>query len=204
MARRKGTSSTAVRTSAVSLVPIERIERAILLLRGHRVMLDADLANLYGVETGALTRAVRRNANRFPADFMFQLTKQEFEDLRRQSGISSVWGGRRYAPYAFTEQGVAMLSSVLRSERAVLVNIEIMRAFVQLRQMLSSHVELARKLAGLEKKYNAQFKIVFRCDPPVDEPSRFRKQEPDRFRSAERSPLAIEAEPREQGPVSAQ
>ena len=161
MVRRKGTSGTAVRTSAVSLVPIERIERAILLLRGHRVMLDADLANLYGVETGALTRAVRRNANRFPVDFMFQLTKQEFEDLRRQSGISSVWGGRRYAPYAFTEQGVAMLSSVLRSERAVLVNIEIMRAFVQLRQMLSSHADLARKLAGLERKYDAQFKVVF-------------------------------------------
>ena len=159
MVRRKGTASTAVRTSAVSLVP--RIERTILLLRGHRVMLDADLANLYGVETGALTRAVRRNANRFPADFMFQLTKQEFEDLRRQSGISSVWGGRRYAPYAFTEQGVAMLSSVLRSERAVLVNIEIMRAFVQLRQMLSSHADLARKLAGLERKYDAQFKVVF-------------------------------------------
>ena len=138
MVRRKGASSTAIRTSVVSLVPIERVERAILLLRGHRVMLDADLANLYGVETGALTRAVRRNANRFPADFMFQLTKQEFEDLRRQSGISSAWGGRRYAPYAFTEQGVAMLSSVLRSERAVLVNIEIMRAFVQLRQMLAS------------------------------------------------------------------
>ena len=102
---------------------------------------------------------------------MFQLTKQEFEDLRRQSGISSVWGGRRYAPYAFTEQGVAMLSSVLRSERAVLVNIEIMRAFVQLRQMLSSHADLARKLAGLEKKYDAQFKIVFDAirqlmDPP--------------------------------------
>jgi hypothetical protein len=124
-------------------------------------MLDADLAGLYGVETGALTRAVRRNANRFPTDFMFRLTKQEFEDLRRQSGISSKWGGRRYAPYAFTEQGVAMLSSVLRSERAVLVNIEIMRAFVQLRQMLASHADLARKLAELERKYDAQFKIVF-------------------------------------------
>jgi hypothetical protein len=204
MVRRKGTSSTAVRTAAASLVPIERIERAILLLRGHRVMLDADLANLYRVETGALTRAVRRNANRFPADFMFQLTKQEFEDLRRQSGISSVWGGRRYAPYAFTEQGVAMLSSVLRSARAVLVNIEIMRAFVQLRQMLSSHADLARKLAGLEKKYDAQFKIVFDAIRRLMGPSDSASRKSDRLRSAERSPLAIEAEPREQGPVSAQ
>jgi hypothetical protein len=161
MTRHKSTSRSATKTAGASLVPIERVERAILLLRGHRVMLDADLASLYGVETGALTRAVRRNANRFPADFMFQLTKQEFEDLRRQSGISSAWGGRRYAPYAFTEQGVAMLSSVLRSERAVLVNIEIMRAFVRLRQMLASHADLARKLAQLERKYDAQFKVVF-------------------------------------------
>jgi hypothetical protein len=161
MTRHKSTSRSATKTAGASLVPIERVERAILLLRGHRVMLDADLASLYGVETGALTRAVRRNANRIPADFMFQLTKQEFEDLRRQSGISSAWGGRRYAPYAFTEQGVAMLSSVLRSERAVLVNIEIMRAFVRLRQMLASHADLARKLAQLERKYDAQFKVVF-------------------------------------------
>jgi hypothetical protein len=159
MVGRKVTSRAA--TSTASLVPIERVERAILLLRGHRVMLDADLASLYGVETGALTRAVRRNTNRFPADFMFQLTKQEFEDLRCQNGISNGRGGRRYAPYAFTEQGVAMLSSVLRSERAVLVNIEIVRAFVRLRQILASHADLARKLIDLEKKYDAQFKGVF-------------------------------------------
>jgi hypothetical protein len=144
-------------------------------------MLDADLANLYGVETGALTRAVRRNANRFPADFMFQLTKQEFEDLRRQSGISSAWGGRRYAPYAFTEQGVAMLSSVLRSERAVLVNIEIMRAFVQLRQMLAGHADLARKLASLEKKYDAQFKIVFEAIRELMNPPHSGKKNPIGF-----------------------
>jgi hypothetical protein len=133
-------------------------------------MLDADLADLYGVETGALTRAVRRNANRFPVDFMFQLTSREFEDLRCQTGISSKWGGRRYAPYAFTEQGVAMLSSVLRSKRAVLANIEIMRAFVHLRQMLASHADLARKLADLEKKYDAQFKIVFDAIRKLMEP----------------------------------
>jgi phage regulator Rha-like protein len=160
VARRKA-SQEQTKTAAVSLVPVERVERAIVLLRGHRVMLDADLAHLYGVETGALTRAVRRNANRFPADFMFQLTKKEFEDLRCQNGISSEWGGRRYAPYAFTEQGVAMLSSVLRSERAVLVNIEVVRAFVRLRELLASHADLARKLTDLEKKYDAQFKIVF-------------------------------------------
>lgn len=145
----------------VSLVPVERIEGAILLIRGNKVMLDADLAALYGVETGALTRAVRRNIDRFPQDFMFQLTKQELNDLRCQFGISSDWGGRRYPPYAFTEQGVAMLSSVLRSSRAVQVNIEIMRAFVRLRRMLSTNADLARKLAAMEKKYDSQFKLVF-------------------------------------------
>ena len=115
------------------LVALERIERAIVVLRGHRVMLDADLAVLYQVETKALVRAVKRNIARFPTDFMFQLTDDEFEVLRRQFGTSSAWGGRRYLPYAFTEQGVAMLSSVLHSKRAVQVNIEIMRAFVRLR-----------------------------------------------------------------------
>ncbi|HEY5900505.1 MAG TPA: ORF6N domain-containing protein [Burkholderiales bacterium] len=137
-----------------------RIEQSILLLRGHKVMLDADLAELYGVETKALKRAVKRNASRFPDDFMLELDDQEFENLRYRSGTSR-WGGARYRPYAFTEQGVAMLSTVLRSERAVQVNIEIMRAFVRLRAMLSSHEELARKLAALEKKYDAQFKAVF-------------------------------------------
>ncbi|MHB8858316.1 MAG: ORF6N domain-containing protein [Thermoleophilia bacterium] len=153
------TSSKSSRST--SLVPAERIMNSIMLIRSHKVLLDSDLAELYGVETGALTRAVRRNIGRFPPDFMFQLTKQEFEDLKRQSGISSGWGGRRYPPYAFTEQGVAMLSSVLHSKRAVQVNIEIMRTFVQLRQMLSSHADLARKLAALEKKYDTQFKAVF-------------------------------------------
>jgi hypothetical protein len=135
------------------VVPIERIQRSILLLRGEKVMLDADLAALYGVETGALNRAVRRNLDRFPEDFMFQLTQDEAENLRCQTGISgSDYGGRRYLPYAFTEQGVAMLSSVLRSRRAVQVNVVIMRAFVQLRQVLAGHAELARKLTELERR----------------------------------------------------
>lgn len=137
-----------------------QIERHILLIRGEKVMLDADLATLYEVETRVLTQAVKRNLGRFPADFMFQLSKEEFDHLRSQT-VTSSWGGRRYPPYAFTEQGVAMLSSVLRSERAVQVNVEIMRAFVRLRQMLESNKELARKLDALEQKYDQQFKIVF-------------------------------------------
>lgn len=143
------------------LIPSEIIEKKILLIRGEKVMLDADLAELYEVETKMLVRAVKRNMDRFPADFMFQLNEEEFENLRFHFGTSSRWGGRRYLPYVFTEQGVAMLSSVLNSDRAVKVNIEIMRAFVKLRQMLASNVGLARKLDALEKKYDAQFKIVF-------------------------------------------
>jgi hypothetical protein len=146
--------------AARAVIPVERITRSILLIRGHKVILDTDLAGLYGVDTGALNRAVKRNRGRFPGDFMFQLSQEEAESLRCQFGISKR-GGRRYQPYAFTEQGVAMLSSVLHSERAVRVNIEIMRAFVHLRQLLSSHADLARKLAALEKKYDAQFKAVF-------------------------------------------
>ncbi len=135
------------------MISLERIQNAIFLLRAERVMLDSDLAVLYGVTTGALNRAVVRNSGRFPADFMFRLTAREAEDLKCQIGISSSrHGGRRSAPFAFTEQGVAMLSSVLRSERAVQVNIAIMRAFVQLRQTLASHKELARKLEELERK----------------------------------------------------
>jgi hypothetical protein len=148
-------------TDSQDIVPAERIEGRILLIRGHKVMLDSDLASLYGVETKALTRAVRRNLERFPGDFMFQLNDEEFGNLRSQSVTSSDWGGRRYAPYAFTEQGVAMLSSVLHSQRAVLVNVEIMRTFVRLRQILTSHADLARRLDSLEKKYDVQFKAVF-------------------------------------------
>jgi hypothetical protein len=142
------------------IVPAEQIENYIYLLRGQRVLLDDDLALLYGVKTKILNKSVKRNGRRFPADFMFRLTAKEFENLRFQFGTSR-WGGRRYPPYAFTEQGVAMLSSVLHSKRAIQVNIEIMRAFVRLRQMLASNAGLARKLAALEKKYDAQFRVVF-------------------------------------------
>jgi hypothetical protein len=157
------------------LIPAGRIERLILVLRGQRAMLDADLAALYGVEAKALNRAVKRNNDRFPADFVFQLTEEEAEILRCHFGTSrsddpglrpkrsnpGSWGGRRYLPYAFTEQGVAMLSSVLRSPRAAQANVEIMRTFVRLRRMLQANAELARKLEELEKKYDAQFRIVF-------------------------------------------
>jgi hypothetical protein len=125
-------------------------------------MLDSDLSELYGVTTKRLNEQLRRNLARFPEDFMFQLTEPETQFLRSQIATSKKGrGGRRYLPYAFTEQGVAMLSSVLGSERAVQVNIEIMRAFVRLRRMLASHADLARKLEALEKKYDAQFKVVF-------------------------------------------
>jgi hypothetical protein len=149
-------------SATLSVISTARIERAILFIRGEKVLLDTDLARLYGVETGAFNRAVKRNLSRFPGDFMFQLTAGEAKSLRCQFGISNVRrGGRRYRPFVFTEQGVAMLSSVLHSERAVAVNIQIMRAFVRLRQMLASNAELARKLEGLEKKYDRQFKVVF-------------------------------------------
>lgn len=140
-----------------------RIDERILRLRGHNVMLDADLAQLYGVTTKALVQAVKRNRSRFPADFMFQLNASEFTNLRSQNVTSSSWGGRRSAPFAFTEQGVAMLSGVLRSTRAVKVNIEIMRAFVRLRRIVESHADLARKLDALEAKYDAQFADVFQA-----------------------------------------
>ena len=152
-------------TQATQLVPVERIERLIHLARGEKVLLDADLARLYGVETKALNRAVKRNRSRFPQDFMFQLTAEEAVILRCQIGTSSSgYGGRRYHPYAFTEQGVAMLSSVLRSERAVQVNVAIMRAFVGLRRMLASNETLARKLAELERRlegHDASIRSLF-------------------------------------------
>jgi hypothetical protein len=163
--------------SESSLVPAERIERAILLIRGQKVLLDRDLAQLYGVSTGRLNEQVRRNLGRFPADFMFQLSKEEFENWKSQIATSNSAAkmGLRKRPYAFTEQGVAMLSSVLSSARAVQVNIDIMRAFVRFRQLLGSHAELARKLEALEKKYDAQFKIVFDAiretlKPPPEKP----------------------------------
>jgi hypothetical protein len=144
----------------LALVRVAGAIRPILLVRGHKVMLDADLATLYGVETRALIQAVKRNLRRFPDDFMFQLSPEEAANLRSQTVISS-WGGRRTPPHAFTEQGVAMLSSVLHSERAAQVNVEIMRTFVRLREVLSSHADLAQKLAALERKYDTQFKAVF-------------------------------------------
>jgi hypothetical protein len=133
-------------------------------VRSERVMLDADLAGLYGVDTRALNRAVRRNAKRFPSDFMFLLESEEVTNLKCQIGTSSLgWGGRRKPVMAFTEQGVAMLSSVLRSDRAADVNIAIMRTFVQLRRLMDSNRELARKIAELEKRYDEQFGAVFQA-----------------------------------------
>ena len=162
-----------------AIVPAERIETAILFLRGEKVLLDVTLAALYGVETKILVRAVKRNLDRFPDDFMFQLTAKEFNILRCQIGTSNRRGGRRYAPYAFTEQGVAMLSSMSHSSRAVKVNIEIMRAFVRLRRMLATHKGLARRLDELEKKYDTQFRAVFEAirqlmSPPTPEVRRKR------------------------------
>ncbi|HEY3358696.1 MAG TPA: ORF6N domain-containing protein [Polyangia bacterium] len=148
-------------SEALTLVSYGGASRPILFIRGCKVMLDADLASLYGVRTSALVQAVKRNRSRFPSDFMFQLTSEEVAVLRSQSVIARSWGGRRTSPYAFTEQGVAMLSSVLRSEQAVQVNIEIMRAFVRLRELLASNADLARKLAALEQTYDAQFRAVF-------------------------------------------
>ncbi|MBK9990201.1 MAG: ORF6N domain-containing protein [Verrucomicrobia bacterium] len=177
-------------------IPVEQIDSRILLVRGQKVLLDRDLARLYGVETKAINQAVKRNPERFPADFMFQLTVAENaallksqtvtsnektsdkslndKDLLRSQIVTSKVnpgsGGRRYCPFAFTEQGVAMLSGLLNSSRAIQVNIEIMRAFVRFRQMLSTHVDLARKLKALEKKYDAQFKVVFEAINELMEP----------------------------------
>ncbi len=176
-------------TKKQTVIPLVRIESQIYLLRGQKVMLDTDLAGLYGVETKMLNRAVNRNRDRFPEDFMFQLASVELERLRFQIGTSNLRsqigtskrGGRRYLPYAFTEQGVAMLSSVLRSKRAVQVNIEIMRAFVRLRRMLASNADLARKLAALEKKYDAQFRVVFDAIRELMTPPEPKKKRPIGF-----------------------
>ena len=137
-----------------------KISQKVYFLRDHRVMLSTDLARLYGVEVRALIQAVQRNIERFPADFLFQLTADEHKHLKSQFVISS-WGGARTAPYAFTEQGVAMLSSVLRSPRAVQVNIAIMRTFVRLREMLATNQKLRRKIEDMEKRYDAKLQIVF-------------------------------------------
>lgn len=162
-------------TSNLSLLPSARIENTILMIRGHKVILDRDLADLYGVQTRIFNQAVVRNRNRFPHDFMFQLTKPELEHWRSQIVISNPAAtmSLRTRPYAFTEQGVAMLSGVLRSKRAVQVNIQIMRTFVQLRKLIATHEDLARKIAAMERKYDKRFKVVFDTirqlmKPPTD------------------------------------
>ncbi|MFA6973257.1 MAG: ORF6N domain-containing protein [Parcubacteria group bacterium] len=159
----------------LSIIPNEIIQQKIYFIRGEKVMFDKDLAELYGVETGALNRAVKRNKERFPNDFMFQLTQKEADIfLRCQIGISneaslrsqsatSKRGGRRYEPYVFTEQGVAMLSSALNSDRAIQVNIQIMRTFTQIRKMLIGNKELREKIERMEKKYDKNFQVVFQA-----------------------------------------
>ena len=157
-------------------ISVEIVATKILMMRGKKVMLDRDLAELYGVKTRDLNKAVKRNRGRFPEDFMYQLTREEVAHLKFQFGTSS-WGGTRKLPYVFTEQGVAMLSSVLNSERAIQVNIAIMRAFVELRQVLLTHKELAQKLEELERKYQLHetdiqmiFEAIKKLIEPPDEP----------------------------------
>jgi len=164
---RKHPSSKESNMAKSDVIPQEQIEAVILLIRGEKVILDRDLAELYEVPTKVLNQAVKRNLKRFPGDFMFQLSAEEHDQILRSpivtssDGAAGSHGGRRYRPYAFTEQGVAMLSSVLSSDRAIEVNIAIMRAFVQLRQLLLTHKDLARKLKDLEQKYDENFRLVF-------------------------------------------
>ena len=159
-------------------IPVERIQKAILLIRGQKVMLDRDLAELYGVKTKALKQAVRRNINRFPLDFMFVLSEDEFQNWRSQFvTYNGDRMGLRYSPMAFTEQGVAMLSSVLNSERAVEVNIAIMRIFVRMRRIADTHKSLRYKLEEMEKKYDRQFQVVFEAIKALmNEPEKTKKQ----------------------------
>lgn len=165
-----------------SLMPAEVVERRILLIRGQKVMLDVHLAELYGVPTKRLNEQVRRNIRRFPEDFMFRLTPREAASLRSQSATSNGGrGGRRYSPHVFTEQGVAMLSTVLNSERAIQVNIAIMRAFLKLREVLATHRDLARKLEMLERKCEGQFRMVFDAIRRLMNPSEKRRRIPIGF-----------------------
>jgi len=169
-----------------NFISIEKIEKAIYFIRGEKVMLDRDLASLYDVSTGALNQAVRRNRDRFPADFMFQLTSAEVAEMNLSQIVigSEKHRDPRLRPYAFTEQGVAMLSSVLRSKRAITVNIDIMRPFVKLRQIFVSNAELARRLAKLESTYDKRFKIVFDAIRHLmEQPDKDRKQIGFRSRS---------------------
>jgi len=167
-------------TNKELIASVEQIESQIFLIRGQKVMLSVHLAELYEVEPRALIQAVKRNIERFPEDFMFQLSTEEFANLKSQFVISS-WGGVRTAPYAFTEQGVSMLSSVLRSGRAIQVNIAIMRTFVQLRQMLASNAELSRKLVALEKNYDIKFKAIFEAIHQLMTPVDPKKKHPIGF-----------------------
>jgi hypothetical protein len=148
------------KTAPHNLIPTERIENSILLIRGQKVIMASDLATIYGVSTKRLNEHVKRNSDRFPDDFMFQLTKDEFDNLKSQFATSS-WGGRRTRPYAFTEHGAVMAANDVNSPVAVAASIQVVRTFVRLREMLSSHKDLARKLAELETKYDEQFQIVF-------------------------------------------
>lgn len=163
------------------LIPAETIAAKILIVRGKRVILDRDLAVLYEVKTKRLNEQVARNRKRFPEDFMFQLTEEETDFLRSHFATSNR-GGRRYLPYVFTQEGVAMLSSVLNSERAIMVNIQIMRAFTQLRRMLLTNVDLRRKIENMEKKYDKQFIIVFRAIKELLEPLPVKQKPPIGFR----------------------
>ena len=163
--------------SAIAPKP-ENVAKLVFLVRGEKVLLDSDLAMLYGVETGALNRAVKRNIERCPADFMLSMTAKEWENLKCQIGISSSYGGRRAIPYAFTEQGVAMLSSVLRSQRAVEVNIAIMRTFVQLRRLMDSNRDLARRIEAMETRYDEQFSQVFDAIKQLIAEDKTRKAKP--------------------------
>lgn len=160
-----------------SVVPLERIQRKIYLIRGQKVMLDADLAGLYGVETFNLNKAVTRNKDRFPEDFMFQLSNQELKDLKFQIGISSVWGGRRTPPYAFTEQGVAMLSSVLRSKTAIRVNIQIIRSFVTLRELLLTNEVMARRMHAVEQKVDSHSRAIMSIIEELEKPTELPKKQ---------------------------
>jgi hypothetical protein len=158
-----------------TIIPSEVIEKRIFIIRGQKVIPDFHIAELYKVETKVLKRVVKRNRDRFPNDFCFELTTEESQHLRYQIGTSR-WGGTRYRSIVFTEQGIAMLSSVLNSKRAIRVNVEIMRTFVKLREILLTHKDLAAKLEELEKKYDAQFRVVFdairQLMTPPDKPKR--------------------------------
>jgi hypothetical protein len=160
------------------MLEIDRIEKIIYFVRGHKVMLDSDLAALYEVTTKRLNEQVRRNIRRFPGDFMFRLTSEESKSSRSQFATLNKGRGSnlKYLPYAFTEQGVAMLSSVLNSDKAIDVNIQIMRAFVQMRRALASHADLARKIEVLESKYDGQFRVVFEAIRRLMEPPAPRKR----------------------------